>query len=335
MQTKLIEVNLSLSSGCGANCVFCPEDRGTAIRTRNMPFEVAKKIIDEVTTEAFISKYGTQLMQVSENGDAFLNPKAVEIMRYIKARAPKMRIGVQTNFHHLDAEKLQIILREGLIDRLICNVDGSTETSFKAVKGSSMGLFMKNFTEFLRIRKECNSSLRVLVQVVTLRHYLDCVRTQLGHLPLKWKGDDALLDIQDDYEGVRALIQPMLARGDEITRSAVNMWAERGRVDPKTLDYSSHICPNMAVVFNYAFIAPDGSWYACCYDSNNRLNLGNVFERSVDEVANSRERELLMTKLYHKRFDLIGPPCDTVNCCVYYDYDPKTGAVFPAAAPSG
>ena len=69
----LKSVNLSLSSACGADCVFCPADRGTKVYEKNMPLAVATKIIDEMASSLYQDLYHTTHMQISENGDCFIN----------------------------------------------------------------------------------------------------------------------------------------------------------------------------------------------------------------------------------------------------------------------
>ena len=41
-------VNLALSVRCQARCIYCPENRGFKIMPKDMTFETAKKIIDEL-----------------------------------------------------------------------------------------------------------------------------------------------------------------------------------------------------------------------------------------------------------------------------------------------
>ena len=51
--------------------------------------------------------------------------------------------------------------------------------------------------------------------------------------------------------------------------------------------------------------------------SNNQLVLGNVYETSVEAVAQGDPRKRLVKLLTERRFDAIGGPCATVNCCQF------------------
>jgi Iron-sulfur cluster-binding domain len=87
------------------------------------------------------------------------------------------------------------------------------------------------------------------------------------------------------------------------------------RDDTALLDYNHYSCPLFHRVYDEAFIAPDRTWYACCFDSNNELVLGNVAYTSLHHVAQREHRKALIANLRSKQFKKIGGPCATVNCC--------------------
>jgi len=51
--------------------------------------------------------------------------------------------------------------------------------------------------------------------------------------------------------------------------------------------------------------------------SSSQLVLGNVDETSVESVAQGDARKRLVKLLTEGRFDAIGGPCATVNCCQF------------------
>jgi wyosine [tRNA(Phe)-imidazoG37] synthetase (radical SAM superfamily) len=62
--------------------------------------------------------------------------------------------------------------------------------------------------------------------------------------------------------------------------------------------------------------ATNGVWYACCLDSNNELEFGNLSESTILEVYNSYKRNSLIDRIKDKQFKSIGSPCDTVIACL-------------------
>jgi MoaA/NifB/PqqE/SkfB family radical SAM enzyme len=85
----LESVNLSLASACGANCIFCPANRGKRITAKLMPFPVLKKVVDELSSSSFKKKHNVLRIEIGENGDAFLNRDIIKILLYIKKKLPQ------------------------------------------------------------------------------------------------------------------------------------------------------------------------------------------------------------------------------------------------------
>ena len=325
MDTPLLSINLSLSSGCGADCIFCPDDRGEKSNTRNMSFESVKKIVDEIASDHFSNKYKVTRFQVGENGDVFLNKHAIEVFRYIKKRL-NVSIYCTTNFQHLTEDKAEIIFRENLIDDFGMNIDGINAENYASVKQLDLNNTMKNLITFLRLRQQFESKASLTVSCVSLKRYIQAVQTCFGRPPLKLI-DPTLANIPDDSPLIEAAVVPLLRTGDIFNFPSPFFWAERNGVDKSSLIYKDYSCPLLPRVFNEAFIGPDGTWYACCFDSKNQLGVGNVVEQSLDEVARSPKRENLIRMLAAKKFGEIGPPCDTVNCC--YSFGTATGQRIP------
>ena len=122
--------------------------------------------------------------------------------------------------------------------------------------------------------------------------------------------DPALLDLEDDFEAIKAHVTPT-GRIRVTSNGRVSMfWAERPQVAPATLDYKSYSCPLISRVTHKAFFFADGTWYACCFDSNNQLVLW-VYTTSSIFPGDARKR--LVKLLTERRFDAIGGPCATVN----------------------
>ncbi|MDX3977159.1 radical SAM/SPASM domain-containing protein [Shinella sp.] len=314
MRGDLTSVNLSLSSACGADCVFCPSNRGKRIPTRNMSFDVAKKIIDEMASDFYQENYNTVRMQIGENGDCFINRNAIEILRYAKKMLPHVSMYVFTDAQFFSEEKIEVVMREGLLDFVAVNVDGASAEAFQSVKRMSFQ-YVQNFLPlFVGLREKYSAKTQLVVESLTMRHYVDAVTSHLGHLPIRLAAGEGA-DLPDDFVAIRDLVKPFLRQGDYFGRSWPTFWAERSSVDPCTLEYSQYVCPSIDRVQTEAFIAPDGTWYGCCLDSDNELVLGNVFESSLHDVAQGPARNQFISMLLARKFGEIGGPCATVNCC--------------------
>lgn len=318
----LKQINLALSTICGANCVFCPSQRGKNSRFKVMPFDVAKAIVDEVASGEFLSKHTVKKMEIGENGDAFLNKDIIEILRYIRAKLPDVEIGVFTNFQHFTRDKAEAILGERLVDRVACNVDGASEADYFEIKRIELGGVRKNIRDFLEVRKELGSKVPLYILVLTMRDYVRAIRDNFGFYPQKLGGKRPK-KLSDGFKAIKREWTPFLdVAGDRIAKIPfVIGWAERDAADPSGMDHARYSCPNLARIKEEAFIAPDGTWYACCNDPDHELVMGNVIAEGIDGVYSGDKRKTLIERLERKEFRTIGGPCGTVNCCQEICYE--------------
>ena len=313
----LTQLNLSLSSACTANCIFCPLDRGQRLNPKIMSFQTIRKIIDEITSESFKKQHNIKVMQLGENGDCFLNPDFIKICRYIKKKIPSIRLEIFTNFANFTPEISKIVIEEGLIDSVWCNIDGKNGQNYYYAKGLDLKNTMTNLIAFINKRNffDPNSTLRLNVTILTLHNYIHKIKKVFNFWPTKLRNLE-LVNIPDDYEDIKKFIIPLLKPGlDGYGRQRIFAWAEREKI--KGLNFSQNYpCP-MYKFFHYmAFISPDGSWYPCCLDSNAEITFGNIYKISINDMYFSEKRKIFLERLRNKEYNKIGGPCETVIACV-------------------
>ncbi|MBU2634602.1 MAG: radical SAM protein [Nanoarchaeota archaeon] len=316
---KLKSIDLALSSACGANCIFCPTNRGKRIKQKIMPFKYAEKIINEVSQD-----FEIQRVSVGENGDAFLNQDIIKILRLIKLKLPNTKTTLSTNFQNFTPDKIDIILRERLIDEFSCNIDGSNEQNYFNTKRLNYKNTMNNLAYFLETRKKLKHYPPLNVYVITFHRYLHTIYNNFKFYPSKLKGFNIkkLLKIPDDFLIIKRQLEKILnTQKDTVTEVRPLAWAEREQFIEKygtdKINYKKYPCPLFPSIPNQAFIAPDGSWYMCCLDSNTEIVFGNVIKQSVKEVYHSPKRKELIKMLQNREYTRIGGPCKTVNCCQF------------------
>ena len=324
---RLKSINLALSTLCDADCIFCPSDRGEKIKQKIMPLKFAEKIINEISSRKFRRRHRVKRIIVSEGGEPFLNKDIIEILKLIKSRLPQPLVWINTNFQTVSPDKSRIILEEGLIGQMACNIDGSNAQNYFSVKKLDYDKVMHNIKEFLRIRNELNSRVGLTVRILSLHKYIHTIHEKLGVYPKKLK-DPGLINVPDDTQLIVEQLKKILDMNKDIIYvSGAARWAEREQVDTSKIDYKKYHCGMLGEIESSAFIAPDGSWYICCDDSKNEVILGNVITQSIDEVFRSKRRKTIIKMLKEQRFAEIGGPCKTVICCCgqIKDMDVKTG----------
>jgi radical SAM protein with 4Fe4S-binding SPASM domain len=268
----------------------------------NMPFEVAKKIINDAVSN------GIESFALGENGDALLNQDFLNIARYIRYKSPNAYIRLYTNFRNLTPAISKIIIDENLLTLLVCNIDGHDAESYERMKGINYSLVERNILEFLRIRKERISVKPIfLIQVMTYHRYRQCL---LHHF---WKVPDCMsVERPDDYDEIFNKWKDKIGPGDGIFKLFVKGWAARELCSSKGKEFS---CPEVRRIDTEAFVAPNGDWYACCWMEDQNVVFGNLMEQSIEEIYNSDKRRQFIEMLRDKRFEEIGHPCDKVEAC--------------------
>lgn len=287
-----------------------------------MSYLYAKKIADDVSNNI----HSVKTFVVSENGDALLNPEFIEIVRYIKKTNPNVKVSLFTNFQYLTRDISRIIVMENLIDNIHVNIDGHNEETFFRVKGISYKVVEQNVIDFIEVRNEHNSQTRLNVQVLTYADYVNRVITKFNKLPTAVKNIVESNDLIDDFSEIKDVWKNRLnPKLDVLHRSLIFGWAERDSVNDFPFLYGKFVynkanlenykCPNFTRVRDECFIAPNGDWYACCYDDKQQLVFGNVIENSISEVYFGEKRKHLLYLLDKRRYIEIGYPCILVKAC--------------------
>lgn len=304
---KLLEVNLCVSNVCNANCLFCPRN---FVKKENkfMSVESAQRIFDEVKSPEFQAVHPVGHSVLSENGEPFMNPHILDIMRI--ARKAGMYITMFSNFALINKDIAKVIIDERLADNFHVNIDGLTDQTYRAVKGLSLDTVETNLTRFIQMRNAASIPIHVFIHVISHYTYTKAVKMAFKINPVKSKGYTYLQDGPKTVEKWQKIINPSF---DSVGEDSVMFWGERYNDKPLGSQYFD--CPNIGRVKTVAYINPDGDWYACCFDMGNDLVVGNVFKTSIMEVSMSEKRKALISKLEARKFEEIGFPCTRVDAC--------------------
>ena len=251
---------------------------------------------------------------VGENGDAFLSPNLLFCLREIKTCLPGASVTLYTNFLSSTPELWETIMRECLVNKVICNIDSMESSQYGKAKNADFFVMYNSFLNFLDLRKALNKDILLEVNVLDPIVYLNTAETVFNQKHKKkfyeyTKGEDMSV-LTTNY------LKMLLYEGDKIKNVLPCLWAERDKM--KGLKNESTHCPHINKVITEAFIAPDGTWYGCCLDHKYEIRLGNIVEQSFFDIAEGELRNEFINNLIEGRFELIGSPCNTVDCCQCY-----------------
>ncbi len=303
---RLFEVNLSVAAACNADCLFCPRSSNKPDQ-KMMKVELVEKIMAEVSSPEFKSVHPVVHCVPSENGEPFLNPWILDILRVI--RRTGLGITLFSNFGLLYENMAKTVITEGLCDAIHVNIDGATPETYGAVKGLDLNVVETNLKAFVRLRNEWGSPIRIFAHVISHYTYTEAVSRAFGAVPVKAKEPRFLQDGPETVKKWQGILNPDL---DTIGEDGVMFWAERyGNVRRP----GSFKCPNISRLRHVAYINPEGNVYVCCFDAGNDVVLGNVYENTLLEISDSQRRRDIIQKLEEGRFDEIGWPCSRVDAC--------------------
>lgn len=275
-------------------------------------------VVDKITSEVLRSPRlrTVKHFECGENGDAFLNPAAMDCLRIIKQRLPECTVGVYTNFQTLTPDLAEELLRHKLIDSFNCNIDGHDEEHYRSVKGTGLRQAEDNLLGFLKVRGQLGVKVPLRIMSVNYNDYVELLWKHFGILPSKAAGH-VRQGLKRDFDLIWRKWKPLLdPQTDKMIRLLdFSFWAERAELAERVIQYEAYACPVLDRVKHEAFIAPDGTWYACCVDAECELVMGNVMANSIETLMDSDRRSNLIAMLQNREFAQIGGPCKTVQCC--------------------
>jgi len=301
-------LNLALSNYCTGKCVFCPSDRGKSDRAY-MELALVRTVLTQVTGPAFPWKIKS--VQLSENGDALMNPFFSEIVSMVRYHLPHARINLTTNLANFRAHTMEAVLRGKMLDSIGLNIDGHDAESYEAQKGISYERVLRNLSTLCDMRMRYCPDMEISITVLTLQRYVEKTLARFGQPPLKAPEHVP----QSTCEDVRASLAACewMPLDIVVRESPVFFWAERDM--PLQFDLSQYQCPQLPRVESQAFISPSGWWYPCCLDANHDQAYGSLARNTLLEIHESERRAEFITLLKERRFAEIGYPCSRVPFC--------------------
>jgi MoaA/NifB/PqqE/SkfB family radical SAM enzyme len=250
---------LEPSSLCNLHCPLCAVGAGRLTRPQgHMPLKQFIRILDEM---------GPHLLHLTlwNQGEPFLNPHLVEMIRYAKAR--KMTVLTSTNGHYLDRHGMaESLVRSGL-DDLIVSLDGVSSQTYRGYrKGGDLHRVLRGIRTLVQAKKRLRSSRPfVELQFLIMKHN------------------------QHEIEPFRALAKTLGVDRISLKTLQVETLQEarqflprrrsyrRYRLDGGTVRLKGKLSHHCRWIWFCPVINSDGTVCPCCFDKDNQVPLGNAF----------------------------------------------------------
>lgn len=274
------------STKCHLACNFCPcgqahkelwrQDRQAVV----MPFELAKKIIDDLTE--FPHKINT--LRFYKDGEPLMNKRLPDIIGYANKRNIAERYDFTTNAVFLTPERSAAIVEAGLT-RIIISVNGLSEERYREDCGVKINFnrFVDNIAYFYEHRDNCT------------------VFVKTTNAALRGESEEKFYSIFGDICDEIAIenISPIWA-GFGSGQNTYEIQNDNIFADKKAKDRV--VCP--FILYQLCYNA-DGTASACFDDWNHQLIVGDGKTQSAVEIWNGEPlRNMQLAHLSGKRNEL-------------------------------
>jgi radical SAM protein with 4Fe4S-binding SPASM domain len=250
---------LEPSSLCNLHCPLCAVGAGKLTRPQgNMSLEAFRMVLDEMTPYLIHLTLWNQ-------GEPFMNPQLLEMIRYAKAR--KMVVLTSTNGHFLDNRQQAEQLVSSGLDDLIISLDGITPETYQGYrKGGDLDRVIRGIRQVVRTKKRLRSSRPYIeLQFLIMRHNQHQIE-DFRRLAKELGVDKiSLKTLQVETPQQARLYLPR--------RSA----HRRYRLRNGTVQLKGGLRNNCRWIWFCPVINSDGTVCPCCFDKDNLFPLGNVF----------------------------------------------------------
>ncbi len=261
-----ISISVEPTTSCNLRCPECPSGLRSFSRPTGMLQQTMfNKTIDQLKdTLTYLTFYF--------QGEPFLNPHFLEMVKYASLQG--IYTATSTNAHFLKDEVARQTIESGL-DRLIISIDGASQDTYESYRvGGELSKVIDGTKNIIAWKKKLKSATpHVIFQFLVVRaneHQIPEVyklADELGvnQVALKtaqiydYKNGSDLIPIQEKYSRYRKLSNGSYEIKNDFDNHCWKMW---------------HSC----------VITWDGKVVPCCFDKDAHFVLGNLNEKSFEEI---------------------------------------------------
>lgn len=283
---KATTLSIEPTTSCNLRCPECPSGLRAFSRPTGM---LQEKLYQEIINQ---SKNHLTWLHLYFQGEPFLNPKFLDLVRYADQR--NVFTSTSTNAHYLNQKTNQQILDSGL-KQLIISMDGISQASYKKYRvGGQLEKVKTGLSELLKLRKEQGSVFpRIILQfLVTGQNEQEI--PELKHWAKEIGVDELQLkSIQIyDFENGSDLIPADLSYSRYVP-DGKGKWKLKKKVENK--------CWRM---WQGAVVTWDGKMVPCCFDKDANHVMGSFQTQSLSQIWKSSEYMLFRQQLITDRKEI-------------------------------
>lgn len=284
-------IEVEVTTRCNLRCTMC-EHTYWREKGLDMSLEQFKRVVDQFPKLSWIGTTGI--------GSSFLNRDFPKMLEYAKSRS--IYVELFDPFHMLDEGLIETVVRDSLIDRLICSIDGATRQTYEKIRvGAKFDRVIGNIRTLVETKRRLGTSFPELSfhyiiskdNVSEVPRFVELVQHLTG-------GDNIGImfsHLLHDFQEIKDMVVEM---PPEVRRDAKAMarkygvkltWGKNARQQRQPI----HKCTEWTMPFIFA----DGSVIPCCAgneanrrDFQIRHSMGNIYEQPFEDIWTGRLKAL-------------------------------------------
>jgi len=295
MAARPFELHLELTNLCNANCVFCPYQ----FQTREVQFmsdEVFQKAIHD-----YVSIGGGSVGLTPIVGDALIDPKFLERVRYLRSLPQVDRIWLTTNCILLDKFGVDAVLQSGINALNVSTAGFNAEMYRRVYRNASYQRMRRNVLELVERNSALGSPVAITIALRPDRP-LDAVMTDPDFQAiLAYKPQ---LDFTWSFTSANGRITR------DILPESMKLRVVNARPEP---------CVN---TYNGPMVLPDGTVMGCscvaAMDAVKDLGIGNIMKSSLREIWSGTAIQDLRSSFARRKLNSTCSGCDMYRDLEFY-----------------
>lgn len=287
MSARPFELHLELTNLCNANCIFCPYQ----FQTRDIQFmtdEVFEKAVND-----YISIGGGSVGLTPIVGDALIDPKFLDRVRYLRSLPETDRIFMTTNAILLDKHGVDEVLDSGLSSITISTAGFDKEMYERVYRSQSYERMRRNVLELVKQNAARDNPINITVGLRADRS-LDEV--------MKYPDFQPILE----YSPAIDVTWSFTSANGRITRDMLP-----AAMKLRVVKSRKETCVQL---YNGPIVLPDGTVMGCScvasMDAIPDLGIGNIMEASLGDIWTGGRMQALRSSFNNGSLNLTCNGCD-------------------------
>ncbi|MEM2890791.1 MAG: radical SAM protein, partial [Candidatus Hadarchaeum sp.] len=160
------QISIETTNYCNLSCVFCPVPTNQMARRRgHMSMSLVRRIMEECLKHRKLN-----LLGLSHGGDPLVNPKIVDIIKYIERVGATREIRLTTNAVGLTKKISKELVKLNTLS-IVASVNATNRENYKKATGKDyFDLVEKNIETFINLRNEAGKSWpKIVVRMTRLK----------------------------------------------------------------------------------------------------------------------------------------------------------------------